>query len=151
MVSRSASIGITGVLLILGGLLKDSYADHVVATKSVPPPSPHAISKVDYEDITKSSGLSHFHHEAGEPLKPYLPETTGSGVAVLDYDNDGWLDIYFVNALSHAARRGKAPARPSALFRNNRDGTFHDVTESAGLQNNRWGCGFRGMAISVPN
>ena len=68
---------------------------------------------VDYEDVTEASGLGRFQHIAGEPLKPYLPETTGSGLALLDFDNDGWVDIYFVNSLTHAARRGKEkPLRP---------------------------------------
>jgi len=88
-----------------------------------------------------SSGLGRFHHMAGEPLKPYLPETTGSGAALLDYDGDGWLDIYLVNALSHAARIGRERPIPSALFRNNRNGTFLNVTAKAGLENNRWGTG----------
>ena len=86
--------------------------------------------RVDYEDITVSSGLSRFQHSAGDPLKPYLPETTGSGVALFDYNNDGWPDIYLVNA------KGRA-----ALFRNNKDGTFTDVTAKAGVANNRWGTG----------
>src|SRR5206468_10226820 len=72
---------------------------------------------------------------------PYLPETTGSGVALFDYDNDGWLDIYLVNTLSRDARKGQAAAEPAALFRNNRDGTFTDVTLKAGLGNKRWGSG----------
>jgi hypothetical protein len=74
-------------------------------------------------------------------VKRYLPETTGSGVALLDYDNDGWLDIYLVNAQSHAARKGQAHPRGSALFHNNHDGTFTDVTAKAGVANNRWGTG----------
>ena len=96
------------------------------------PQSPSVV----YEDITVSSGLGRFQHSAGDPLKPYLPETTGSGVALFDYDNDGWLDIYLVNALSDRAGKGRA-----ALFRNNRDGTFTDVTARAGVENNRWGTG----------
>jgi hypothetical protein len=91
------------------------------------PQSPRLV----YEDITISSGLGRFQHSSGDPLKPYLPETTGSGVALFDYDNDGWPDIYLVNA-------GKGRA---ALFRNNHDGTFTDVTAKAGVENNRWGAG----------
>jgi len=110
-------------------------------TLTSPPPSPQATQGVDYEDATKSSGLSRFRHFAGDPLKPYLPETAGSGVALFDYDNDGWLDIYLVNALSQAARQGQAAPQSAALFRNNRDGTFTDVTLKAGVGNNRWGTG----------
>ena len=96
---------------------------------------------VDYQDVTEASGLGRFQHIAGEPLKPYLPETTGSGLALLDFDNDGWVDIYFVNSLTHAARRGEEKPLPSALFRNNGDGTFTNVTAGAGVENNRWGTG----------
>ncbi|MDA1313811.1 MAG: CRTAC1 family protein [Acidobacteria bacterium] len=112
-----------------------------VLTRAIPPPSPEAMKGVRYEDVTAASGLGQFRHIAGEPLKPYLPETTGSGLALLDYDNDGWVDIYFVNSLTHAARKGKEKALPSALFRNNGDGTFSNVTAQAGVENNRWGTG----------
>jgi hypothetical protein len=112
-----------------------------VSTRLAPPPSPYATKGVTYQDITAAAGLTRFRHEAGDPLKPYLPETTGSGVALFDYDNDGWVDIYFVNAMSQAARLGRAAPRGSALFRNNHDGTFTDVTSKAGVANNRWGTG----------
>jgi enediyne biosynthesis protein E4 len=112
-----------------------------VPTRIAPAPAAEAAKGVTYEDITAAAGLAGFRHLAGEPLKPYLPETTGSGVALIDYDNDGWIDIYFVNSLTHRARLGKEKPRPSALFRNNRDGTFTDVTAAAGLANNRWGTG----------
>ena len=111
------------------------------ATLAPPPPSRDAAPGVTYEDATAASGLARFRHAAGDPHKPYLPETTGSGVAVLDFDNDGWLDLYFVNALSDAARKGRAPAESAALFRSNRDGTFTDVTSRAGVANQRWGAG----------
>src|SRR4051812_2658305 len=107
-----------------------------IPTRAVPPPSPHATKGVAYEDITAASGISSFRYRAGEPLKPFLPETTGSGVALIDFDNDGWPDIYFVNSLTHRARRGLEKAEPSALFRNNHDGTFTNVTVKAGLENN---------------
>src|SRR5882724_4817243 len=112
-----------------------------IPTHAVPPPSPNAAKGVVYEDITSTSGVGSFRYRAGESLKPFLPETTGSGVALIDFDNDGWLDIYFVNSVTHAARRGLEKPEPSALFRNNRDGTFTNVTAKAGLENNRWGTG----------
>ncbi len=110
-------------------------------TRTTPPLSPHAAKGVQYENVTASSGLSRFSHVAGDPLKPYLPETIGSGVALFDHDNDGWLDIYLVNALSSPARKGQAAAQSSALFRNNKDGTFTEITLKAGVGNNRWGTG----------
>ncbi|MCI0627793.1 MAG: CRTAC1 family protein [Acidobacteria bacterium] len=106
-----------------------------------PGPSARAAEGVTFEDITSASGLSQFRHVGGSPSKPYLPDIMGSGVAVFDYDNDGWLDIYLVNALSHAARQGRSSPSRAALFRNNHDGTFTDVTLKAGLANERWGTG----------
>jgi hypothetical protein len=132
-------VGITAAVLGAAWLYSAPGAD--VSTRAVPPPSPHATKGVTYEDLTTAAGLGRFRHEAGDPRKPYLPETIGSGVALFDYDNDGWVDIYLVNALSQAARRGEAAPRGSALFRNNHDGTFTDVTVRAGLANNRWGTG----------
>ena len=75
-------------------------------TEVAPPRSPHAAKGVLYEDVTALSRLDQFRHRAGDPHKPYLPETLGSGVALLDYDNDGWLDIYLVNALASPAQLG---------------------------------------------
>jgi len=73
----------------------------------------------------------------------YLPETMGPGVAFLDYDNDGWMDIYMVNSGSCDFFKPKTPLR-NALYRNNRDGTFTDVTEKAGV-----GGGTFGMGVAV--
>jgi len=96
---------------------------------------------VVFEDITNSSGLDKFHHRSGSPEKATLLETVGSGVALLDYDNDGWLDIYLLNASTFSALNGKEPAPRAMLFRNNHDGTFTDVTDKAGVANERWGMG----------
>jgi len=77
----------------------------------------------------------------GTPEKPYILETIGSGVALLDYDNDGWLDIYIVNGSTYDALSGKTEAPHAALFHNNHDGTFTDVAAKAGVTNDRWGFG----------
>ncbi len=92
-------------------------------------------------DVTKSSGLDKFHHRSGTPEKTTIIEAPGSGVALLDYDNDGWLDIYFLNGSTVAALKSKEPAPHAMLFHNNHDGTFTDVTEKAGVANDRWGFG----------
>ena len=90
-------------------------------------------------DVAAAAGLK-FRHVSGTPEKRYLYETTSSGCAFVDYDNDGFLDAYLVNGSSFDWPEGAAkPA--SALFRNNGDGTFTDVTERAGVANNRWGTG----------
>jgi hypothetical protein len=95
----------------------------------------------EYEDIAAKAGLTRWHHQMGSAEKKYILETIGSGVALLDYDNDGWLDIYLVNGSTEAAVAGKEAAPRAALFHNNHDGTFTDVTEKAGVANGRWGFG----------
>ncbi len=94
-----------------------------------------------FDDIAEKSGIAQFHHVMGTPDKPFIIETMGSGVALLDYDNDGWLDIYLVNGSTYDAESGKAKAPRAALFHNNHDGTFTDVTTKAGVANERWGEG----------
>jgi hypothetical protein len=96
---------------------------------------------VVFSDITKISGLDKFLHRSGTPDKKTILETIGSGVALLDYDNDGWLDIYLVNGSTFEALKGKESAPRAMLLHNNHDGTFTDVTEKAGVANLRWGFG----------
>jgi enediyne biosynthesis protein E4 len=96
---------------------------------------------VVFLDVTKQSGLDKFHHRSGSPEKSTILDAPGSGVALLDYDNDGWLDLYFVNGSTAAALHGLEPAPRAALFHNNHDGTFTDVTEKAGLARSGWGQG----------
>jgi hypothetical protein len=94
-----------------------------------------------FQDISEKSGLARWTHHMGTPAKDYIIETKGSGVCLLDYDNDGWLDIYLVNGSTLEALAGKATRPHAALFRNNHDGTFTDVSTKAGVQNDRWGMG----------
>jgi hypothetical protein len=96
---------------------------------------------VVFEDVTKQAGLDKFHHRSGTSKKESIIETPGSGVALLDYDNDGWLDIYLVNGSTLEALKGSEPPPRAMLFHNNHDGTFTDVTEKAGVANERWGFG----------
>src|ERR1039458_2693541 len=96
---------------------------------------------VVFQDISEKAGLTNWHHRMGNPQKDFILETIGSGVALLDYDNDGWLDIYLVNGSTYEALAGKAEPPHSALFHNNHDGTFTDVTAKAGVSNDRWGYG----------
>jgi hypothetical protein len=94
------------------------------ADTSAPP------AKITFEDITRAAGI-HFIHNNGSFGQKWLPETMGSGVAFLDYDNDGWQDILIVNGMDwpgHVRHRSTL-----ALYHNNHDGTFTDVTEKAGL------------------
>ena len=96
---------------------------------------------VVFQDITKQAGLSGWVHKMGVPEKNFIVETNGSGVCLIDYNNDGWLDIYLVNGSTFDALDGKEQAPHAALFRNNHDGTFTDVSAQAGVENDRWGYG----------
>jgi hypothetical protein len=96
---------------------------------------------VVFQDVTKAAGLSNWRHVMGGPEKTFIVESNGSGVALLDYDNDGWLDIYLVNGSTFNALDGKETPPHAALFHNNHDGTFTDVAAQAGVANDRWGFG----------
>ena len=96
---------------------------------------------VIFEDISEKAGLTHWTHKMGTREKKYIIETNGSGVCLIDYDNDGWLDIYVVNGSTFDALDGKETPPHAALFHNNHDGTFTDVAAKAGVTNDRWGFG----------
>src|SRR5947208_1261185 len=115
--------------------VKDSQARPITAGGFVDGAS------VVFTDVTKQAGLDIFHHRSGSPEKGTIIEAPGSGVALIDYDNDGWLDIYLLNGSTAEAERGQAPAPRAILFHNNHDGTFTDVTARAGVPNERWGFG----------
>ncbi|HEV2197484.1 MAG TPA: CRTAC1 family protein [Candidatus Acidoferrum sp.] len=115
--------------------IKDSHSRPITAGGFVDD------APVVFADITHQSGLDKFHHRSGSPEKSTIIEAPGSGVALLDYDNDGWLDIYLLNGSTVAALKGAEPAPRAMLFHNNHDGTFTDVTDKAGVSNDRWGFG----------
>jgi hypothetical protein len=94
-----------------------------------------------FQDVSGEAGLSIWRNRGGSPTKSFIVESLGSGVALLDYDNDGWLDIYLVNGMTYEAMDGKAEPPHAALFHNNHDGTFSDVAAKASVQNDRWGVG----------
>jgi hypothetical protein len=94
-----------------------------------------------FEDISEKAGVAHWTHKMGAKAKKYIIETNGSGVALIDTDNDGWLDIYVVNGSTFDALDGKEMPPHAALFHNNHDGTFTDVAAKAGVTNDRWGIG----------
>jgi enediyne biosynthesis protein E4 len=93
---------------------------------------------VRFTDITKQAGIT-FRHVAS-PEKKYLVESMSGGVAMFDYDNDGWMDIYFVNSLSVDLAKSGGKSK-SILYHNNGDGTFTDVTDKAGIGDVGWGMG----------
>jgi enediyne biosynthesis protein E4 len=96
---------------------------------------------VIFKDIAQQAGLTTWQHQMGTLEKKYILEQIGSGVGLIDYDNDGWLDIYLVNGSTYDAFNGKSEAPHAALFHNNHDGTFTDVAAKAGVTNERWGFG----------
>ena len=96
---------------------------------------------VIFKDIAQPAGLSGWTHKMGTLEKKFILEQIGSGVALLDYDNDGWLDIYMVNGSTYEGLSGKGESPHAALFHNNHDGTFTDVAAKAGVTNDRWGFG----------
>lgn len=96
---------------------------------------------VVFSNIATRAGLTVWHRTSGTPQKRLILAAKGGGVALLDYDNDGWLDIYLVNGSTVSAQDGKAAPPQAALFHNNHDGTFTNVAAQAGVTNNRWGYG----------
>lgn len=98
------------------------------------------LPKLNFQDIAAKAGLTALNVSGPERNKQYIIETIGSGVALFDYDNDGWLDIFIVNGTTLAPPpKGQEPI--SHLYRNNHDGNFTDVTQQAGLTRTGWGSG----------
>jgi enediyne biosynthesis protein E4 len=93
---------------------------------------------IEFVDVTAQAGI-HFKHNSAAFGKKYLPETMGSGVCLIDYDNDGWQDIFLVNSMDWPEH--KTSKSFPALYHNNRDGTFTDVTREAGLAIETYGMG----------
>jgi enediyne biosynthesis protein E4 len=140
-------------LVAVGSLLPDATAQNTVSTGAAHPAELDAEGRpitaggfvdsgpIVFKDITQAAGLGNWRHVMGGAEKTFILESNGSGVALLDYDNDGWLDIYLVNGSTFDALDGKATPPHAALFHNNHDGTFTDVTAQAGVANDRWGFG----------
>ena len=132
------------VLVLLLSACKQPVATTPSATPTREAPSPGSAASsrpsgpIEFTDVSSQSGI-HFKHNSGAFGKKYLPETLGAGCAFLDFDNDGWQDILIVN--STAWPESKAPKTFPALYHNNQDGTFTDVTRQAGLAVAMYGIG----------
>ena len=98
---------------------------------------PAADEPVRFTDITAASGIK-FTHNSGRAGKKWLPETMGSGCAFFDADGDGWLDVLLINSKDWTPRGRRSTA---ALYRNNHNGTFTDVTRGSGLDVELYGVG----------
>jgi enediyne biosynthesis protein E4 len=110
----------------------------VLGTPAGPPSSSSTDSRITFRDITQKAGI-HFVHNNGAFGKKYLPETMGPGVAFIDYDHDGWPDIFLVNGMDWPGHAQKHST--PKLYHNNHDGTFTDVTHRAGLDVEIFGMG----------
>jgi len=110
------------------------------AQQSKAPAPPAQAPIANFTDIAEKAGLTMQNIFGGVDTKKYIIETTGTGVAIFDYDNDGWPDIFIVNGTKlEGFPSGQAPT--NHLYRNNHDGTFTDVTVKAGLNASGWGQG----------
>ena len=96
---------------------------------------------VRFVNVAREAGLNSKTIFGSENKNKFLLETTGCGAAFIDYDNDGWLDIFLVNGTRFEAQYAPGEAPTNRLYKNNRDGTFTDVTTKAGLVRLGWGQG----------
>jgi enediyne biosynthesis protein E4 len=133
----------TSLVLPLENVLSLSLPPRVPAIQAPQANSPNIEGtpvSVSFVNVAKAAGLNVKTIFGGEHKNKYLLETTGCGVAFYDYDNDGWLDIFLVNGTRlEGFSGGQKPT--NRLFKNNRDGTFTDVTVKAGLSHSGWGQG----------
>ena len=120
-------------------LLLVFIAFNVRAVTQVRNPPSTLSSPITFEDVTRKGGITWIHDNAKSDAR-HLPETVGAGCAFIDYDNDGWMDIIFVNSGSSDFFSPKTPLR-NALYRNNGDGTFTDVTVKTGVSGGGFGMG----------
>jgi hypothetical protein len=124
------------LLCFVAGVLPFGKAAEGKLAASAAPAPP----KIRFVDIARQAGLTANLVYGGQKTKKYILESTGSGVAFIDYDNDGWPDIFLVNGSTLAGfPKGKEPT--AHLYHNNHDGTFTDVTEQAGVALTGWGQG----------
>ncbi len=131
--------------LFLWPILVGAQSAPMPLTARVPGTSPTAAAGVHFTEVTKQAGLAGFRTTFGTAAKDYILEATGAGCAFFDYDNDGWLDLYLVNGGTldqlQPHPKSKIQNPKSALFRNNQDGTFTEITMKAGVANERFGQG----------
>ncbi len=116
------------------------WAKPLVLSTATPSPLSDGIP-VTYVDVAKEAGLIVPNVWGGIEQKKYIVETKGSGIAFFDYDHDGWLDVYMTNGLRLGEKWPAGQEPRSHLYKNNRDGTFTDVTEKSGLGQVGWQTG----------
>jgi enediyne biosynthesis protein E4 len=131
--ARRALLALASILFVGSNFATGQAANQL-------PPGNDSIRLAQFEDVAEKAGLTMTNVFGGADTKTYIIETTGPGVAVFDYDNDGWPDIFIVNGTTLQGATG-ANAPTNHLYRNNHDGTFTDVTVKAGLVATGWGQG----------
>src|SRR2546426_9971466 len=130
-----------GWILFAVFLIFQLATTHSLSEQTISAPS-NSPAIADFIDIASTAGLSASNVFGGKQSSTYILESTGTGAAIFDYDNDGWPDIFLVNGTRLDGFDAKS-APTSHLYRNNHDGTFTDVTEKAGLVASGWGQGDR--------
>ena len=133
------ALGLAGPQAAQAGSARQAYqAPARPAPKGIPSPVIGTPLGVQFVDVAKQAGLNIPTIFGGEHRNKYLLETTGCGAAFFDYDHDDWLDIFLVNGWRlEGFPKGREPV--CHLFKNNRDGTFTDVTLKSGLARSGWG------------
>ena len=143
--SRRHLLGSTGVLL--GSHLMDALTTPLsrwrssLVVQAAQAAGADSGSPVTFVDVAVQAGIAVKHVWGGEKSKDYIIEAKGSGLAFFDYDQDGWLDIYLTNGLSFHPTYKPGNEPTCHLFKNNRDGTFTDVTAKSGLTRSGWQTG----------
>src|SRR5271166_127327 len=135
---------LTGAFCLVAAFSPSSFSQQATH----PPPRSHSkarpsstdsLSQISFVDVTRSAGID-FHLTCGSHEKRYIMDSMCGGVAVFDYDNDGWMDIFLVNGSTLEDLQAKK-CRSGKLYRNNHDGTFTDVTAKSGITHCGWGFG----------
>ena len=130
---------VLGIMLCTGATLAQKQNSRASAGKTPHASTPPRAAAASFTNVALESGID-FHLTCGTPDKRYIMDSMCGGIAVFDYDNDGWMDIFLVNGSTQQNPRAVA-CQPGKLYRNNHDGTFSDVTTKAGLTSCRWGFG----------
>src|SRR6266700_2832630 len=124
-----------------GGRILFIIGQAVLASMTTAPGAQERTTQIaEFRDVAQKAGLTAANVFGGNNTSTYILESTGTGVAIFDYDNDGWLDIFFVNGTTLTGFPAES-APTNHLYHNNHDGTFTDVTASAGLSATGWGQG----------